>query len=87
MSDFVPNENQQKMLTHLLDTSEGQPKDITQEFPMRSNGDTQERQNYIDYLELWTEGLIVSRHAEWITNNGIVAVSNRALRSPINVEG
>lgn len=87
MSDFVPNENQQNMLMHLLDTSEGTPKDITETFPMRSNGDAQERQNYIDYLELWTEGLIVSRHAEWITNNGIIAASNRALRSPTDVTG
>ncbi len=85
MADFVPNENQQAMLEYLFETSEATALDITEKFPMRADHGEIEKQNYHDYVELWFHGLIGSRHKEWITNEGVVATSMRALRNPTNV--
>lgn len=86
MADFIPNETQQKMLEHLFDTTKDTPKKIAEEFPMASREITQEAANYRDYLELVRLGLIWSdRNGEYITNDGILATSARALAEPTYV--
>lgn len=66
------NENQKDMLEFLSQSSKDSPVRLTVAFAMGSNEVAEQKQNYTDYLGLFTSGLIGSdRNGEWITEMGL----------------
>lgn len=54
------NENQRAMLMYLALTSKETPVHLQEAFEMGSNEVAEQKQNYTDYLRLFTSGLIGS---------------------------
>ena len=70
------NENQIKMLKTLAKATKDSPIEIEDTFPMADQSDAIQKQNYIDYLDLYTRGFIGSHGKEWITEKGAKVLSS-----------